>query len=160
MDRTRGYPPGTRGLTTVSLGRWSAVGGASPQTLATSARALSCHDGFVASSMMAQVRSSADVSWPAKKNVLHSSTIVWVSYPSSPLPDDLVFFFSISASSIPRSPMPHADDGARPSSAISRLRWMDSLSNCSSSPFSRFISRLYLLGKYLIFLKKSMVRKD
>jgi len=47
--------------------------------------------------------------------------------------------------------MPHAGDGARPSSAISRLRWMDSLSSCSSSPFSRFISRLYLLGKYLNF---------
>jgi hypothetical protein len=124
------------------------VGGAPPQTPATSARALSCHEGLVASSMMAQVRSSADVSCPAKKNVLHSSIIIWASYPSSPS----FLFFSISASSIPRSPMPHADDGVRPSSAISRLRSMDSLSSCSSSPFNRFISRLYLLGKYLEFV--------
>jgi hypothetical protein len=121
------------------------VGAASPQTAATSVRALSCHDGLVASSMMAQVRSSADVSWPAKKKVLHSSIIIWASYPgSSPL-----LFFSISARSIPRRPMPHADDGVRPSSAISRLRWIDTWSTCSSSPFRRLISRLYLLGKYL-----------
>jgi len=52
--------------------------------------------------------------------------------------------------------MPYAGDGARPSSAISRLRWMDSLSSCSSSPFSRFISRLYLLGKYLNFFVKKV----
>jgi hypothetical protein len=37
----------------------------------------------------------------------------------------------------------------RPSSAISRLRRIDSVSTTSSSPFSRLISRLYLLGKYL-----------
>jgi hypothetical protein len=32
---------------------------------------------------------------------------------------------------------------------ISLLRWIDSWSTCSSFPFRRLISRLYLLGKYL-----------
>jgi hypothetical protein len=34
------------------------------------------------------------------------------------------------------------------------------LSSCSSSPFSRFISRLYLLGKYLVVIKKHIVKEN
>lgn len=130
-------------LTEVSLERCSTESGAPPQTSATSARTLSCHRGLVARSMTVQVRSSAVVSWPAKKKVLHSS-IITCRLRLNPSPD---FFFCISFSSIPSRSFPY--ELLLPISTQSFRLCIISISSLSTSLFNCFISLLYLLGRNL-----------
>ena len=53
----------------------SASGVSVSQILITSFLNTSCHSGFIASKNIAHVNKLEVVSWPAKKNVLHSSMI-------------------------------------------------------------------------------------
>lgn len=64
-------------LTVLSLARWSLVGITSraPQTLRSSSRARTCHCGCIARRIVVHVSMLEVVCLPAKKNVLHSSTM-------------------------------------------------------------------------------------
>ncbi|RWW30241.1 hypothetical protein GW17_00005189 [Ensete ventricosum] len=62
--------------TVLSLARWSREGTSQgPHTRRTSARARSCHSGCMARSTVVHVSRLEVVCFPAKKNVLHSSTM-------------------------------------------------------------------------------------
>jgi len=63
-------------LTVLSLRRSSLVGmSRAPHTIATSSRACTCHCGCIASRIVLHVSRLEVVCFPAKKNVLHSSTM-------------------------------------------------------------------------------------
>ena len=62
-------------LASFNLLRLSPLGLSFPNSLKTSFRSLSCHSGYTLSKNTVHVSRSAVVSWPAKKNVLHSCMI-------------------------------------------------------------------------------------
>lgn len=130
--------------TEVSLDSWSTEGRPSqPHTSLISSRTFSCHVGLSARSIIVHVRRSAVVSWPAKKNVLHSSIINWRLLLSL----FLFLWLSISFKRRPRRSSPWVL--LRPISAQSRLLCMISINKRSTSFFRDFISLLYLLGRNL-----------
>lgn len=130
--------------TEVSLDSWSTEGRPSqPHTSLISSRTFSCHLGLSARSIIVHVRRSAVVSWPAKKNVLHSSIINWRLLLSLLL----FLWLSISFKRRPRRSSPWLL--LRPISAQSRLLCMISINKRSTSFFRDFISLLYLLGRNL-----------